>query len=55
MARGEGPHENARNISRPGSQKGITDVIRWRRTLQRTCDASAPLVRALRSRPHDMT
>ena len=43
MARGEGPHENARNISDLAAVKeGITDVIRWRRTLQRPCDATAP-------------
>jgi len=28
-----------------GSQKGITDVIRWNSTIQRPCDATAPLFR----------
>lgn len=46
MARGEGPHRNARNISGLAVKRGSTDVIRWRRTLQRPRDDTVPQVRA---------
>ena len=49
VARGEG-RTRTLGTSRARQSRGINDVIRWRRTLQRPCDATAPVVRALASR-----